>query len=142
MNKTVIPSEARDLLMVFYTHQKRARTSSTSPTQSTASIPAHCSSPPRPRASGNRTSSSRRPLDPQNAYSAKHSSPPPQFPSKPNHASSQSQSPAASAIPESTLPHRFAGLSNSFLQAAHQTKIPLAPAHSPRQTLSGYAESP
>src|SRR5277367_2333706 len=142
INKVVIPSEARNMFLVFCTHQKRGSTSATSPIQSTASTPTHCSSPPLPRVTGNQTSSSRPPLDPQNAYSAKHTPPLPQFPSKPNHASSQSQSPASSATPESTLPLRFAGLSNLFLPVTHQTKIPLAPAHFPRQTLSGYAKSP
>src|SRR5580704_690584 len=114
----------------------------TSPTRSTASIPARCSSPPLPRATGNQIASFRRPPDPQNAYSAKHSPLPAQFPSTPNHASSQSQSHAASATPESILPPQFAGLSNSSPQAIHRTKTPGAQFHSPRQTLSGYAKSP
>src|SRR5271167_616674 len=113
-----------------------------SPTQSTASIPARCFSPPLPRATCNQTASSRPPPDPRNACSAKHSQPQPRFPSKPNHALSQSQSPAASAAPGSIPPLQSCDPLNSYLPATHRTKTPLAQLHSLRQTLSVYAKSP
>src|ERR1700722_2565199 len=113
----------------------------TSPTQSTASMPAHYSSRPLPRATCSQISSSRPRSDPRSAYSAKHCPPSRQFPSRPNHAWSQSQSPAASTTPESDLPPQSSGRSNSSPPAIHQTKTPLALLHSLRQTPSEYAKS-